>query len=183
MKYYQTKLAVAAAAALAMPGIAEAGVYTAPAKDSSGKVIILDPLSFINVDDLSFGGYVIPASGSGTVTVDATTGSVALSGTVTQMPQFVPSRGRLMGAGTANQAVSVDATLPDKLYLNGNLSSPTWIGVTLNLDQVANVSGFYDYSVGADKVFDVFVGGDVTISAGMNPGLYSNEYTVTATYQ
>ncbi len=183
MKQYRNKLAVAAAAVLAMPGAAAAGVYTAPAKDSTGKVIILDPLSFIKIDDLSFGGYVIPSSGSGTVTVDAGTGSVALSGTVTQMPQFTPSRGRMMGAGTPSQPVSVDAVLPDKLYLNGNLSSPTWINVTLNLDRVANVNGLYDYNVGADKVFDVFVGGDVTISAGMNPGIYSNEYTVTATYQ
>lgn len=183
MKHYQTKLAVAAAAALAMPGAAAAGTYVAPAKDSTGKVIILDPLSFIKIDDLSFGGYVIPTSGSGTVTVDAATGTVGLSGTVTQMPQFTPSRGRMMGAGTADQAVSVSANLPDKLYLNGNLASPTWIGVTLNLDQIADVNGFYAYTVGADKVYDVFIGGDVNISAGMTPGLYSNDYVITATYQ
>ncbi|MES2148019.1 MAG: DUF4402 domain-containing protein [Pseudomonadota bacterium] len=183
MKHVCTSLAVAAAAALSMPGSAFAGNYVAPNKDSTGKVIILDPLSFIKIDDLSFGGYVIPASGSGTVTVDAVTGTVGLGGTITQMPQFTPSRGRMMGAGTASQAVSVEAVLPDKLYLNGNLSSTTWINVALDLDQVADVNGRYSYTVGTDKVFDVFIGGDVTISSGMSPGLYANEYTITATYQ
>lgn len=175
--------AVAAAAALALPGTAAAGIYTKPSKDSTGKVIILDPLSFIKVDDLTFGGYIIPASGSGTVTVDAATGGVALSGTVTQMPQFVPSRGRMIGAGSPSQDVSVSAVLPDKLYLNGNLAGPTWIDVTLGLDKVADVNNVYGYTVGADKVYDVFIGGAVTISLGMSPGIYSNEYTITATYQ
>lgn len=182
MNTYRTTLA-AAAAALAMPGVATAGTYTAPDSNSTGKVIILDPLSFIKVDDLLFGGYVIPTSGSGMVTVDAATGTVNQSGTVTQMPQFVPSRGRMIGAGTASQSVSVSATLPDKLYLNGDLSSLTWIGVTLGLDQVPDINNLYAYTVGTDMVYDVFIGGQVTISSGMTPGIYSNEYTITATYQ
>ncbi|MGH6658784.1 MAG: DUF4402 domain-containing protein [Sphingomicrobium sp.] len=179
---YRITLA-AAAAALALPSPASAGFYSAPSDNSSGTVIILDPLSFIKVDDLSFGGYIIPAVGSGTVTVDAATGAVGLAGTVTQMPQFVPSRGRMIGAGTANQSVSVSAVLPDKLYLGGNLASPTWIDVTIVLDQVPDGSGVHAYTVGADQVFDVFIGGDVTISSGMTPGIYSNEYVITATYQ
>ena len=89
----------------------------------------------------------------------------------------------MIGAGTAAQGVSVEAVLPDKLYLNGNLSSTTWINVALDLDQVADVNGLYSYTVGTDKVFDVFIGGDVTISSGMSPGLYANDYTITATYQ
>lgn len=182
MNYCRITLA-AAAAALALPSPAWAGFYSAPSEESSGTVIILDPLSFIKVDDLSFGGYVIPAVGSGTVTVDAATGGVTLAGTVTQMPQFVPTRGRMIGAGTAGQSVSVSATLPDKLYLGGDTASPTWIDVTVALDQVPDGSGVHSYTVGTDQVFDVFIGGDVTISAGMTPGIYSNEYVITATYQ
>ena len=183
MNKHRNVVAVAAAAALALPAAAQAGIYTKPSKDSTGKVIILDPLSFIKVDDLSFGGYIIPASGSGTVTVDAATGAVALSGTVTQMPQYMPTRGRMIGAGTPGQNVSVSAVLPDKLYLNGNLASPVWIDVTLGLDKVADASNVYPYTVGIDQVYDVFIGGEVPISSDMSPGIYSNEYTITATYQ
>ena len=89
----------------------------------------------------------------------------------------------MIGAGTPSQAVSVSAVLPDKLYLNGNLASPTWIDVTLGLDKVADASNVYPYTVGIDQVYDVFIGGEVTISSDMSPGIYSNEYTITATYQ
>ena len=169
------KYAAAGAAALLASGPVSADVYSNPVRAATGKAIILDPLSF--------GGYIIPTSGQDDVSVDAATGTVTVGTTLTQLPQFAPLRGHFMGAGTASQAVSVTAVLPDKLYLNGDTASPTYIDVALTLDQVADASGVYSYTIASDKVLDVFVGGDLTIAAGMSPGVYSNDYVVTATYQ
>lgn len=180
---YHLLAAAAGAAALVASSPAAADVYSAPKKLGTGRAIILDPLSFVKISDLSFGGFIIPTAGQGNVSVDAATGAVTVASNLTQLPQYVPERGRIMGAGTENQAVSVTATLPDKLFLGGNLSSSTWIDVTLSLDKVPDGAGVYSYTVAADKTLDVYVGGDLTIAAGMAPGIYSNEYMVTATYQ
>lgn len=177
------KYAAAGAAALLASSPVSADVYAAPARAATGRAIILDPLSFVKIDDLSFGGYVIPATGQDDVSVDAATGTVTVGTTLTQLPQFAPLRGHFMGAGTASQAVSVTAVLPDKLYLNGNTASPTYIDVALTLDQVPDASGVYSYTIASDKLLDVYVGGDLTITSGMSPGVYANDYVVTATYQ
>lgn len=179
-----TFLSAAAAAAFLTATPASAWVYTAPQKAGTGRVIMLEPLAFIKIDDLDFGGYIIPTSGSGNVSVDSATTSVTVDSALTQLPQFTPQRGRFEGAGTENQAVEVVAVLPTALYLNGDTSSSTSVAVALTLDQPVNVvTGNYDYTIGSGKVFDVYVGGDLTISAGMTPGVYSNQFTLTATYQ
>ena len=177
------KYAVAGAAALLASSPASADVYAAPARAATGRAIILDPLSFVKIDDLSFGGYVIPTSGQDDVSVDAATGNVTVGTSLVQLPQHTPGRGHFMGAGTAGQAVTVTAVLPDKLYLNGDTASATSIDVALSLDTVADASGIYSYTIAPDKLLEVFVGGDLTIAAGMSPGVYSNEYVLTATYQ
>lgn len=182
MEKHLTSFAVAAAAAaLAAPSVAVADTYQAPLVNSKGRVIILDPLSFIKVDDLHFGTYLIPTSGSGTVAINPVDDSLSLGGTVTPMPQSVPQRGRLTGAGTPLTPVIVTVALPTKLYVDGDTAKPS-LDVNLVLDQPKTVPGFYVYTIGLDKTFNVYVGGNITISAGQAPGLYSNEYVITATY-
>lgn len=180
-KILSTFAVAAAAAAFAAPNVAYADTYQAPLTNSRGRVIILDPLSFIKVDDLHFGTYLIPPSGSGTVTLNPVDNSLSMGGTVTPMPQSIPQRGRLTGSGTPLTPVIVTVALPTKLYVDGDTSKPS-IDVTLTLDQPKTVPGFYVYTIGADKTFDVYVGGNLTIAAGQSPGLYSNEYVITATY-
>lgn len=178
-------LGIAAAGAVALVGAspAAADVYTKPQRVASGQVIVLEPLTFVKIDDLSFGAFIIPSAGSDTVSVDAATGAVTVGAALMQLPQFTAERGHFMGAGTASQGVSVTAVLPDKLYLGGDTTSPTSIDVTLALDTVPDGSGVYSYTIATDRVLDVYVGGDLVIAAGMAPGIYSNEYVVTATYE
>lgn len=182
MKQQHTAFAVAAAAALMLPGTATAAVYSAPSKASTGKVIILDPLSFIKVDDLDFGGYIIPQSGSGTVTINPIDAGVTLSGGLTSLPKFTPQRGRMIGAGSAGQDVQLTAVIPDKLYIGGNTAN-TSIDVAIALDHLPDSTGTYYYTINGSKIFNVYVGGQLTVVAGQAPGIYSNTYTVTATYQ
>lgn len=171
----------AAAAALLAPGAANANTYQAPTVDSRGRVIILDPLSFIKVDDLHFGTYLIPTVGSGTVTINPIDSGMTMSGIVTPMPQSVPQRGWMIGSGSPGEDVQVTALLPARLYVDGDTAKP-WINVTLNLDHLANSSGIYAYTINSRKIFNIYVGGSITIAAGQAPGLYSNDYVITATY-
>lgn len=176
-------LAAAGAAASLSASPAWADVYAAPNEAGTGRVILLEPLTFVKIDDLDFGGFIIPSVGSDTVTIDAASGTATNGATLTQLPQFVQQRGHFMGAGTPNQAVTVVATLPTRLYLGGNLASPTSIPVSLELDVAPDVSGNHSYTIASDQTLDVYVGGDIVIDSSMSPGIYSNVYELTATYQ
>lgn len=181
-KYFS--LAAAGASVLLASSPAQADVYITPAKPGTGRVILLEPLSFVKIDDLDFGGFIIPSSGSGTVSVDAATGTPTNDVSLVQLPQFTQMRGHFMGAGTPSQAVSVTAVLPTALYLGGDTTSPDSIAVALELDKnVPELDGSFTYTIQPDQVLDVYVGGDLTISSGMTPGVYSNVYTLTVTYQ
>lgn len=177
------QFAAAAAASLLFSNPAWSAGYTAPSKTGTGRVVLLEPLAFVKVDDLAFGGFIIPTTGSDTVAVNASTGVVTNGASLVQLPQFAQQRGHFMGAGTPSQGVTITATLPAKLYLNGNTASATWINVNLNLDVAPQPDGSYSYTIASDKSLNVYVGGDITIAAGMTPGLYSNVYDLTATYQ
>lgn len=177
-------LAAAGASALLASSPAFADVYIAPDESGTGRVILLEPLTFVKIDDLDFGGFIVPSLGSGLVSIDAATGLATNAASLTQLPQFTQMRGHFMGAGTPGQAVSVTAVLPTKLFLGGNLASPDSIDVNLELDNnVAELDGSFSYTIAADQVLDVYVGGDLTITSGMTTGIYSNVYTLTVTYQ
>lgn len=177
-------LAAAGASMLLASGPAAANVYFAPASPGTGRVILLEPLSFIKVDDLDFGGFIIPSAGSGTVSIDAATDVATNDPSLVQLPQFTQMRGHFMGAGTPSQAVTVSAVMPTKLYLDGVITSTDSIDVNLALDDTTpELDGTYTYTIAADQVLDIYVGGDLTISSGMAPGVYSNVYTLTVTYQ
>lgn len=177
-------LATAGASVLWGAGPAAADSYIAPARDGKGRVILLEPLTFVEIDQLDFGGFIIPASGSALVSIDAVTGTPTNDPGLVQLPQFTQRRGHFMGAGTGGQAVSVVAVFPGSLYLNGDTTSTNTIPVALELDNnVPELDGSYSYTIASDKTLDVYVGGNVTISAGMAPGIYSNEYQLTVTYQ
>lgn len=170
----------AAAALLGAPANAADGNPAQEAGDS--KVIILNPLSFLTIEDLDFGSVIVPASGNGTVAIDPlsgtpTYGNIDYVAGVSNAPQ----RGRFIGSGSANQVVYVTTTLPTILEKSpGGPSVP----VSLRLDRNPNGLGSYTYVV--DPVwltFEIGVGGTLTVPTGTEPGIYSATFDVTATYQ
>lgn len=183
MKDYLTPLAVAlAAAAVAAPVPASAGTYIVPSKTGTGRVVMLEPLAFVKADDLNFGTYLIPSTGSGTVKLNPIDAGLTFTGTVTAMPTSAPTRGWFIGSGGPGQDVLLTASLPSKLYVDGDPANAS-IDVALKLNHVADSGGNYTYTINSAKIFNVYVGGDITIAAGQQPGLYSNTYSVTASYQ
>lgn len=172
--------ALAAAALCCAPAGAAVGNPAAETGDS--KVIILNPLAFLTIEDLDFGSVIVPASGNGTVTIDPISSAPSYSnidyvaGTAN-----APQRGRFLGSGSANQVVYVTTTLPTMLEKSpGGPSVP----VSLRLDRNPNGLGSYTYVV--DPVwltFEIGVGGTLTVPTGTEPGIYSATFDVTATYQ
>lgn len=173
--------AAALAAGLLASAPASAEVYQAPTRNGKGRLILLDPLSFLKVEDLKFGAYIIPTTGSGTVQINPLDSGLTFTGTVTPFGTETPQRGWLIGAGDPGQEVSVTAVLPDKLYVDGDFSKPS-IDVNLYLDRLSDSNGVYTYTINSGKVFNIYIGGSIVIAAGQAPGAYEGTFEVTATY-
>ena len=173
--------ALFAATAIASPATA-ATLDNAP---GSGHGVILSPLTFLNDTNVNFGEVVLPVGVAGAVELDpdpSVTNFVTNTG-VFPIPSSAPTRGLMIGAGTANSLVTITTAFPSKLYLNGNVTSPLSLNVSLNVDSpVTATPDSYDYTIDGAQAFQVHIGGRVDIPVGTSNGSYSNTYTVTATY-
>lgn len=170
-------LAALAATGLVAPTVAEAASPTASA---NGRVVLLAPLAFLNVEDLLFGSAVVPASGSGTIAINPL-GAAPVYTNVDPLPSSNPRRGWLLGAGEPGETVTITASLPTKLYLNGDNTNPS-IPVSMIFDHLQYPDGHWEYTANSSKTYNIYVGGTLTIPAGTASGTYSNQFTVTATY-
>ena len=175
-------LAALAAIAMTTPAFAAPSPTLANA-DGGGKTVILSPLNFINDTNLNFGQVVLPSGSSGSVTIDpdptVTTFMSAIG--VQPIPTSVPTRGLMIGAGSAGMDVSVQTSFPTALYLGGNPLAAS-LPVALNVNATAVSPDTYTYTIDSGQAFQVFIGGTVNIPANTADGAYSNTYTITATY-
>lgn len=173
-------LAAAAATAIASPAHAQ----TVDSSFGSGKTVILSPLNFINDTDLNFGSVVLPVGVNGSVQIDPDPSVVAFMTAigVQPIPTSAPTRGIMVGAGSALTDVSITTAFPTRLYLNGDTTSPDSLPVALTLDAAPVAADTYTYTIDSGQAFQVFIGGTVGIPAGSADGAYSNTYTITATY-
>ncbi len=90
-------------------------------------------------------------------------------------------RGRLIGSADPGQEVEVTTTLPTRLYQDGNTGNP-WVPVALVLNHLPSSGGQYYYTTNAARVFNIYVGGTLTLPSGTLPGNYNNTFEVTATH-
>ena len=159
-------------------------IATSPAgaasSTGSGRAVLLDPVAFTNVDDLDFGLVVSPSSGNGTVTINPVDGSATYSNLV-GLASVATRRGRLVGSADIGQDVEVTALLPTKLYQNGDSTKP-FVAVALGLDHLPSGTGKYYYTTNSARVFNIYVGGTLTVPAGTANGSYNNLFKVTANY-
>lgn len=179
-KFQYLTAAFLAATAVTTPAVA-ATIVDSP---GGGKGVILSPLTFINDTDLNFGSVVLPVGVSGAVEIDpdpSVTNFVTNTG-VLPIPASAPTRGLMIGAGTALSDVVVTTAFPSKLFLNGNTTSPVNLDVSLTVDATPTAPNTYTYTIDSGQVFQVRIGGRVDIPAGTSNGSYSNTYDVTATY-
>lgn len=128
--------------------------------------------------DLDFGTLVLPATGSGTVTI-ATSGARSVTGNVTALPASSVSRARFMVTGEGQQLINV--SVPDTITLRSG-------GDTLTVTTIDNLAGGSAFqvlggSLGGSASLGIDVGGSITLDQGTPAGTYAGSFTVTASYQ
>jgi Domain of unknown function (DUF4402) len=161
-----------------------AGTASAATRVATGKVVIVRPNVFINVQDLDFGA-IIPSGTAGTVTVPPT-GARTSTGGVTVVPSSAYTPARFAGEGTTGQlvAISVTATSVNLTRISGTQtmavdtfvigSTPTMVlGTAPTLFTIGSSTGIFNFPVGAT----------LRVNANQAEGSYVGSFTVTLNYQ
>jgi hypothetical protein len=169
--------AVAAIALLGFAGAAAA--QTSANTTASGSLGVVQPISIAKVTDLSFGTVVRPGSGSGTVTVDASTGNRVLTGGVSAInggpfTSITRAAFTVSGEGGYNFTVTIPASF--NITRNGNQDP-----IQVNLTSTTG-TGTLSNAFGTTGTATVGVGGSVTLSNGTPSGAYTGAFTITVAY-
>lgn len=169
------KLLIAAAlAAIAVPGPALAA--SSNTASAQGEALLLLPLTLTKIDDLDF-GTIVSSNSSGTVALNATTGTRTFAGGVSGVPSASGHRAYFGGSGTGGQQVVVVVVPPTQLV---DTNGDTIDVLALTLDNGGNPIRTVDP---ATRTFFVGVGGILDIAANQPDGVYSATFQVTANYQ
>lgn len=172
MRYTLALAALAATTAFAAPAAAQTVPVSATAE---ARGLIIQPLSFVNLNRLNF-GTIVASNLAGSVTIDPATGARTTSGGVTGAPSDVGGRGLFEGLGFAGQAVQISSSVPAMLV---NQSDSTQAVVFRNF----TLDGANTRVIGVTGSFRVGVGATIDVAANQAPGVYSAQFTVTADYQ
>jgi hypothetical protein len=159
---------VAAAGALSAPASA-----ATPAQQSTGKALVLVPLTLVKIDDLDFGS-VVPSASLGVVTINASTGARTLVGGVTGVPSAPGNRAYFGGAGTPSQQVIMTMNPPTQLTSAAS-DTITVLGFTFDGSAIRTIDP-------VTRAFYVGVGGTLQIDPNQAEGIYSATFDVTANY-
>jgi hypothetical protein len=169
--------AAVAAVALGLAGAASA--QTSANTTASGSLGVVQPISIAKVTDLSFGTVVRPASGNGTVTIDATTGGRTMTGGVSAIaggPFTAVTRAAFTVSGEGGYNFSVTIPASFNITRNGN-QDPIQVTLTSTTG-----TGTLSNSFGTTGTATVGVGGSVLLSNGTPSGAYTGTFTITVAY-
>lgn len=139
------------------------------------EALILKPLVLTKLDDLSWG--TINATGTGDwVKIDADTGARTFSNLTMDVPSDPGKRARFASSGLNNSLVILELAHPSVLT---NADGNTVSVQAMVLDQNNKVLRTLTPT---SQVFFVGVGGTIYIAPNQDDGVYSGEFTLTATY-
>ena len=164
------------AAGLAAVAFASAPAVAAPVSaNSSGKALVLIPLTITKIDDLDFGTMIAPPT-PGTVTLDAASSNRSYTGGVVGVASAPGHHAYFGGAGTPDQEVILTLVPPAQLK---NSNGDTIQVLALTLDDSGNPIRTID----STHTFFVGVGGILSLSANQPDGDYSGTFKLLANYQ
>ena len=147
-----------------------------PTASGTGRFLatVIRSIAISKLSDLVFGRVATPASGSGTVTIDATTGAQSSTNGIATFASPAPSRAAFSVTGEGGQAFSV--TAPASFVMTGPQ--------TLTVTTATSVTGspLLSGSLGSAGSFTFGVGGSAPISSTTLNGDYAGSFTVTVAY-
>jgi hypothetical protein len=162
--------AAAATFATATPALAASASATANARG-----IVLKSLTLTAVSDLDFGTVAGDAINPGHVVINADTGGRTVSGGVVALSGAF-GRAQFNGLGDANASVTLTLSQPA-----GGVICTAGCAATIPAALNLNSGGTTRVTDGAGKL-TVYVGGDFTIAANQQQGLYSSTFDLTVNY-
>lgn len=167
--------ALVATAALAAAGQAAAQSSAEQTVASTGT--IFQPIILTKTADLEFGTVVRPASGNGTVVVDASSGQRSLAGQGGLISSGAsPSRAAFTVSGEGAQTFSIN--VPPSMTLTRSGGSET---ISVALTPSAG-TGTLTGTPGGAGTASFGVGGQLPVSNGTTLGAYTGTFTVTVAY-
>jgi hypothetical protein len=137
---------------------------------------IFRPIALSATAGLTFGNIVRPASGTGTVAVDTTTGERTLTGDGVIGIGGAPHRATFSVTGEGGQIFSV--TVPPSFLMTGP-GSP----ITVTLTTTASGPQSLDGSLGSAGTASFGVGGSFTLPANTATGGYTGSFQVSVDYE
>ena len=145
-----------------------------PSATAQARAEVLQPITLENVRPLSFGSFSAGTS-SGTVVVDADSGSRSVSGGVVPMGGDV-SAARFTGYSSGNRQVKVTTPTRSVTLIRAGGSE------TMTITAFA-IEGGDGEIMPVDNRFAFQVGGTLAVNPGQTTGLYEGSFEVFADYQ
>ncbi len=139
---------------------------------TTGSATIIQPITLTQGTGLAFGTIVRPGTGTGTVTIDSTTGARTVANGVVGLASTT-SRATytVNGEGGSTFSITVPATF--------NLAGPSTIPVTLT---PTGSTGTLSNALGTAGSASFGVGGNFSVSDTTPTGTYTGTYDVTVAY-
>jgi hypothetical protein len=143
----------------------------------TAQATVLRPLSLSKSADLSFGTIIPPSSGSGSVTLDASDASLAVTGTGARaIATPAPNLAEYTVTGEGGQSFAIDMDLETTFDMTG----PATLPVTLNTN--ADASPVLVGLPTQQGSYSFRVGGSFPIAHDTPAGAYSGTFVVTVVY-
>lgn len=154
----------------------------------TSSAVVVEPLSLIKVQDLSF-GKIVPRPTAGTITVDPDTGACSVTGTIMEVGtcRFA----QFTGMGRRNMTVRF--TLPTTITLTTTggasmIADTVTVGTTPDLTFLGgngngNGNGNRRWAINpASGIFTFRIGARLNVGASQAPGIYTGTFDVTVQY-
>jgi spore coat protein U-like protein len=154
--------------------LALGGTAQAATQSSTIRITVRRPVTITLLRDLDFGRIVATAT-SGTVTVDPDTGTRSVSG------------GPVLAGGTPQTARFRIAATPATLVLITRNALPVLTraggGATMPVTLITMSGAVNPVTAPASGVFDIDIGGALSVGANQTDGAYSGTFQINADYQ
>ena len=160
-----------------------------------GQAVVVTPLSLIKVKDMDF-GKIAPRPTTGTVTIDPVTSTCAVTGPIIRTGTCQPAQFSGMGAKNMGARIALDtivnltgpgqAMVLDQIFLGTNSTisfsgNPNANGKGVGLS--TGSGNAQRYSIQSNTgIFDLFIGGRLTVNPNQAAGRYTGTITVTVQY-